>query len=172
MEPEGSLSHSQVATTFFYPEPARSSPYPHIPLPEDPAYITLPSTPGSSKWPLSLRFPLQTPVYTFSLPIRATYPAHLILPDFITRTIFGEQYRSLSCSLCSYLHSPVTSSLLGPYILLNTLFSNTLSLSSSLNVNDQVSHPYKTTGKTILLYILFFKFLDSKFEDRRFCTEW
>ena len=27
---------------------------------------------------------------------------------------------------------------------LNTLFSNTLSLRSSLNVSDQVSHPYKT----------------------------
>jgi len=34
----------------------------------------------------------------------------------------GEQHRSLSSSLCSFLHSPVTSSLLGPNILLNTLF--------------------------------------------------
>ena len=60
-------------------------------------------------------------------------------------------YRSLSFSLCSFLHSPVTSSLLGPNILLNTLFSNTLSLGSSFNVSDQVSHPYKTTGKIIVL---------------------
>jgi phosphate starvation-inducible membrane PsiE len=44
-------------------------------------------------------------------------------------------------------------SLLGRNILLNTLISNTLSLGSSLNVNDQVSHPYKTTGKIIVLYI-------------------
>jgi hypothetical protein len=43
------------------------------------------------------------------------------------------------------LHSPVTSSLLGPNILLRTLFSNTLSLCSFLNMRDQVSHPYKTT---------------------------
>jgi hypothetical protein len=42
--------------------------------------------------------------------------------------IFGEEYRSLSSSLCSLLYSPVTSSLLGPNILLSTLFSNTLSL--------------------------------------------
>jgi len=34
MEPEGSLLHSQVPATCPYPEPARSSPYPHILLPE------------------------------------------------------------------------------------------------------------------------------------------
>ena len=53
---------------------------------------------------------------------------------------------------------PVTSLLLGPNILLNTMFSNTLSFFSSRSVNDQVSHPYKTTGKIIVLYILIFKF--------------
>jgi hypothetical protein len=36
---------------------------------------------------------------------------------------------------------------LSPNILLNTLFSNTLNLRSSLNVSDWVWHPYKTTGK-------------------------
>ena len=33
-----------------------------------------------------------------------------------------------------------------------------LSFLSSHNVNDQVSHPYKTKGKIIVLYILIFKF--------------
>ena len=37
MEAEGSLPHSQVPTTYTYPEPAPFSPYPHIPLPEDPS---------------------------------------------------------------------------------------------------------------------------------------
>jgi hypothetical protein len=99
-------------------------------------------------------------------------PTHSNLFDFITRTILGEENRSLSSSLCSFLYSPVTSSLLDPNILLNTLFSNTLNLRSSLNVSDQVSHPYKTTGKIIALCILFFICLKSKLNDKRFCTEW
>jgi len=37
MEPESSFPYSQVPATCPYPEPARSSPYPHIPLPEDPS---------------------------------------------------------------------------------------------------------------------------------------
>jgi hypothetical protein len=73
--------------------------------------------------------------------------------------------------LIRYLvHSPVTTSLLGLSNPLSTLFSNTLSLRSSLNVRDQVSHPYKTTGKTIVLYILIFIFLVNKWEYERFDT--
>ena len=103
--------------------------------------IILPPTPGSPKWSLSLRFPHQNHVYVSPLPVSATCPAHFIL-DFITRKILSEEHRSLRSSLCSFPHSLVTSSLLGPNILLNALFSNILSLRSFLHVSDQVSNPY------------------------------
>jgi hypothetical protein len=101
--------------------------------------------------------------------IRAICPAHHILLYFITQTIFGEQYRSWSPSLCSFFYSLFTSSLLGQNIH-NTLFYNTLGLRFSLSVSDQVSHPYKTTGKIAVLCILIFIFWDSKLEDKWFCT--
>jgi hypothetical protein len=52
--------------------------------------------------------------------------------------------------LCSFLQSPVTSSLFGRNILLSALFSNTLSLCSSLYIRDQISHPYRTTGSLFI----------------------
>ena len=70
------------------------------------------SMPRSPQWFPSLRFPQQDPIHSLSSPIRATCPAHLILLDFIIRTILGGQYKSFSSSLCNLLHSPVTSSLL------------------------------------------------------------
>ena len=73
-----------------------------------------PSIPMSLQWSPSLRFPHQDPTHPLSSTIRATYPAHPILLDFITRTILGEEYKSFSSSLCNLLHFPVTSSLLGP----------------------------------------------------------
>ena len=155
MELEGSLPHSQAPTTCPYPEPAQSSPYP-------PTYHFLKNHLNiSSHLRLGLPnglfpsgFPTNTLYTPLLWPIRATCPAHLIHVDLITRTVVGEQYRSLSSLVCNFLHSPVTSPLLGPYILLSTLFSNTLNLRSSLSVSDQVSHPYKTTGKIMVILTL------------------
>ena len=67
--------------------------------------IIHPSTPRSPQWSLSLRFPHQDPIHPLSSPIRATFPAHLILLDFITRTILGEEYKSFSSLLCNLLNS-------------------------------------------------------------------
>jgi hypothetical protein len=93
MESKSSLSHHVLALCT-YPEPDQSSPYPisHF-LKIHLSIITL-STPGFPQWSLSVRFSHQNPVHASPPPIRATYPAHLILLDFITLATVGEEYRS------------------------------------------------------------------------------
>ena len=71
----------------------------------------------------SLKFPHQNPVYSSPLPIRTICPAHLILLDFITRTILGEEFRSFSSWLCSFFNSPVTLSLLGPNMMMAVMMT-------------------------------------------------
>ena len=96
--------------------------------------------------------------------IRATCPAYLIFLWFVARIKFSKGYRSLSSSLCSFLYSAVTSSLFGPNIVFSTLLPNILSLCSSLNMTDEVSHPYKTTGKIMVDGIFVRVCLDGKRE--------
>ena len=162
MEPKGSLPHSQVLVPIL----SQLDPV-HTPHPTSWRSVLILSSHLCLDLPSGLflsGFPTKTLYKPLVSLMCATCPAHLIL-DFITPAVLGEEYRSLTSSLCSFLHSPVTSSLLGPSIL-NTLFSNTVNLHSSLSMSDQVSHPYKTTGKIIVLYILIFKFLGSKLEDK------
>ena len=79
-------------------------------------------------------------------PIRTTCPVSLIL-ILTTRKISGKEKKSLCC----LLRSSVISAALDPNIFLSILFSNTPSPCFSHSVRDQVSHPYKITGKIIVL---------------------
>ena len=116
MEPLCSLPQSQVPATCSYPEPARSSPCPHIPLPEDPSYtspplsrilcqmhpvhalpfrffvsritIILPSTPTSSTHSVLPVSQPNPPCILLSL-IGATSPTHLTIEDFFTPVTSG-----------------------------------------------------------------------------------
>ena len=160
MEPKGSLRRLQVPATCPYSEPDQARPYPPpypIPLLEDPSYYY----PPIYAWVFQVvSFPQVSPPKPY---MHLSSPTgHLILLSLITWIMFGEEYRSLSSSLYGILHFPITSSLLGPNILLCTLFSNSLSLCSSLNMSDQVSNQYKTRSKINVLYVLIFIFLDSK----------
>jgi hypothetical protein len=146
MGPEGSLPHSQEPL----PPPVLSQIYPvHTPHPNSWRSIFILSShlrPGFPSGLFPLGFSTKSLYKPFLYPIPVTSPTDLFPLDLITRTLMDEEYRSLSPSLCILRYS-VTSSLLGQHILLNTLFSNTLSLRSSLNVSDQVPHPHKTSIK-------------------------
>jgi hypothetical protein len=87
MEPEGSLPQSQVANTCPYPEPARSSLCPTSHFLKIHLNIILPSTPGSPKWLISLRFPHQSPVYASPL-LHTSYiphPSHSLVMKLYSR---------------------------------------------------------------------------------------
>ena len=105
MEQESSFLYSHVPATCPYPEIAQSSPCPHFLTIH--LNIILPSIPEPSKWSLFLRFPTETLYAPLLSAISVTYHAHYILLDLIARITFGEEYRSISCSLCSFLHSSI-----------------------------------------------------------------
>jgi hypothetical protein len=103
--------------------------------------------PGSPKWSPSFTSPHQNPVCTSFSPHMCYMPrpSHSSRFDYPNNIWWWVQV--LSSSLCSLLCSPVAFSLLGPNILLSTLFLNTRSLCSSLSVRDQASHPKKQQVK-------------------------
>jgi hypothetical protein len=79
--------------------------------------------------------------------VRATWLAHLILFDLSILIIVGEEL--WNSSLCSFLASCHFIRFRSKYSPHHTVLKH-LSLCFSLNVRDQISHPYKTTGKIIV----------------------
>ena len=112
MEPEGSLPHSQVPATCPYPEPARSSPYPHflkIHL-----NIILPSMPWSSKWslpqvsPPKLYMPPSHPYVLHAPPISLgfVYVLKIFMPSPCSlNPCLTSWHWSVSCVICNRFRS-------------------------------------------------------------------
>ena len=94
MEPESSLPHSQQpATCLFWARSIHVAPSNFLKVH---FHIILASKPGSSKRLFPSVFPIK--ILYAPLPICSTCPAHPILLDLITRTIFHQEYRPLSSS--------------------------------------------------------------------------
>jgi len=166
-ELEGSFLPSKYA----YPEPDQTIPF-HPPTPWRfisilSSHLSLFLSSGVFLWDV----PTKTLHACFLSLIRATCLAYLTLLDFIIWLLSAEDCTSQIASFCSFLHFPITLSLLGGIIFLSAIFWNILSLYFFLKLRYQVSNQYKTTGKFIVYCILIFIFLDSKLWDKRFCTE-
>jgi hypothetical protein len=91
--------------------------------------------------------------YAFSSFIYATCPIYLVLSDLIFLIILGEEYKLRRSLVCSFLHTLFTSSHFDQNIPLSTLFSYTFFLWSSLNVRNQVLHPYRSRGQIMVMCI-------------------
>ena len=69
----------------------------------------------------------------------------------------GEVYKSCSFKLYIFLKPPVTSSLTCPTVFASTLLLNTVRLCPL--TWDQLSHPYKNTGKIIVLFLYIYIYI-------------
>jgi len=165
MEPEDSLPHSQVPATC--PILSQLAPV-HTPTSHFlKIHLILSSHLLLGFFPSG--FPTKTLYTPLLYPIRTTCPVHFILLDFNTPTIWWAvqiikllitKFSPLTCYLAPLRskRSPEHPTLEHPQF---TFFPQC----------NEVLHPYKARGKITGLFILIFIFLDSKLENRRFCTE-
>jgi hypothetical protein len=111
--------------------------------------IVHPPTSWSSWWSLSFWLSHQYPICIPSRP-HSCYMPCLSHPLWLDHSNYvWQEVKVMKLLIMQFPPISVTSHLFGPNILLSILFSNTF-----LNVREQVSHPYRTTGKIIVLYIL------------------
>lgn len=107
----------------------------------------------------SLEFPAKR-LYMFIISsVRAKCSAHLILVDLVTLIISGNQHNLRIVPLRSFLRRPVLSTTWSSNILLNSIFSRTLNLYTSLDERNQVSRLYSTSGdifQCIVIFSLFY----------------
>ena len=116
MEPECSLPHSQH-TTCTYPETDQTCPCPTYHFSKIHFTIILPSTPGSSRWSPSFRFPHQNPVCTSPL-LSMCYmpgPSHSSLYDYPNNIWWGVESRKLTFMQSSPLSCSAQISSSPPY---------------------------------------------------------
>ena len=82
-------------------------------------------------------------------------------PPLFDRPNVWRRVQIIISAICSILWSPIVIFLLEPNTYLSTLFWITLSPYYSLNMRDQVSHPYNTTGCSIFFNLVPFILLVS-----------
>ena len=161
-ELEGSLPHSQEPATSPYPEPAQSSPYPHIPtywryilILTSHLRLGLPSCLFPSGFPTkTLYTPLVYPIRASAPPIHSSRFGH---PNNVWwRLEIIKLLNMWSTPLLCYL-----APLRPKYYFQHPILKTTSAYDPpSILVRDQVSHPYKTTYKIVVLCILIFIFLE------------
>ena len=128
--------------------------------------IIIPSVSTSSKWTLSFRFSRQNVVWIYLLPHpchmpRSSYSSRLKHPNSIQRDLQILKLLIMQFSQSSGYFTPLRSKHFLHYSILEhpqPIFS--------LSVTDQVSQPYKTTGKIIVMCILIVICLCRQKEDK------
>jgi hypothetical protein len=134
-------------------------------MPSYPFSIVRPPTFCSSQWSLSFLLSHQ---YSICIPL---FPHSCYMPCPSHSPWFHHSsYTWVKSTSYGVPHYAVFFSLLSLHLSSAQIFSSApcSQTPSSLNVRDQVSHPYRSRRKIVVLRILIFTFLDSRREDECF----